>query len=229
MFRIACSGRVMKTTTQRISGLYAVTPEWGDTGLLLQAVGLCLEGGARWVQYRNKGGDVALQHEQASELLELCHRFGARFIVNDNLRLADLIDADGVHLGKDDASVREARIILGSKKIIGVSCYNSLQQALEAEAAGADYVAFGSFFASGTKPQAVAAPLDLLREAKRRLAISVVAIGGITPENAGSLVAAGADALAVIAALFDSPDIKTTAQQFVSLFHPYQSELRITP
>ena len=219
----------MKTTTQRISGLYAVTPEWDDTRRLLQAVGLCLEGGAKWVQYRNKGGDVAQQHEQASELLELCHRSGARLIVNDNLRLADLIDADGVHLGKGDASVREARIILGPKKAIGVSCYNSLQQALDAEAAGADYVAFGSFFASGTKPQAVAAPLSLLQEAKRRLAVPVVAIGGITPDNAGSLVEAGADALAVIAALFDSPDIKATAQRFVSLFHPSQSELRIMP
>jgi thiamine-phosphate pyrophosphorylase len=215
----------MKTTTQRISGLYAVTPEWGDTGRLLQAVGLCLEGGVRWVQYRNKGGDVAQQHEQASELLALCRRFGARLIVNDNLRLADLIDADGVHLGKDDASVREARIILGPKKIIGVSCYNSLQQALEAEAAGADYVAFGSFFVSGTKPAAVAAPLPLLQEAKRQLTIPVVAIGGITPDNAGQLIEAGADALAVIAALFDSPDIKATAQQFASLFYPSQSEL----
>lgn len=215
----------MRTTTQRISGLYAVTPEWNDTRRLLQAVGLCLEGGAKWVQYRNKGGDVAQQHEQASEVLELCHRSGARLIVNDNLRLADLIDADGVHLGKGDASVREARIILGPKKVIGVSCYNSLQQALQAEAEGADYVAFGSFFASGTKPQAVAAPLSLLQEAKRRLAVPVAAIGGITPDNAGSLVEAGADALAVIAALFDSPDIKATAQRLAGLFHPSQSEL----
>lgn len=222
MFRIACFGRAMKTTKPRISGLYVVTPEWDDTRRLLRAVGSCLEGGARWVQYRNKGGDVALQHEQASELLDLCHRFGARLIVNDNLRLADLIDADGVHLGKDDPSVREARIILGSAKVIGVSCYNSLEQALQAEAEGADYVAFGSFFASGTKPLAVPAPLSLLQEAKRRLAVPVVAIGGITPDNAGSLVDAGADALAVIAALFDSPDIKATAQQFVSRFHQSQ-------
>lgn len=209
-------------TRQRISGLYAVTPEWSDSARLLDAVALCLQGGAGWVQYRNKGDDVAEQHEQASELLELCHRFGARLIVNDNLRLADLIDADGVHLGKDDASVREARIILGPEKIIGVSCYNSLQQALDAETAGADYAAFGSFFASGTKPQAVAAPLDLLREAKRQLTIPVVAIGGITPDNAVQLIEAGADALAVIAALFDSPDIKATAQQFVGLFNPSQ-------
>lgn len=212
-----------KATRQKISGLYAVTPEWSDSARLLDAVASCLQGGARWVQYRNKGGDVAQQHEQASELLELCHRSGARLIVNDNLRLADLIDADGVHLGRDDPSAREARIILGPEKVIGVSCYDSLQQALEAEAEGADYVAFGSFFASGTKPQAVAAPLSLLQEAKRRLTIPVVAIGGITPENAGILVTAGADAVAVIAALFDSPDIKATAQQFVDLFHPSQS------
>lgn len=201
-----------------ISGLYAITPECADTASLLRMVEPALAGGARLVQYRNKLGDVALRHEQASELLALCRRFHVPLIINDDLRLADLIGADGVHLGKDDGSVREARLILGAGKIIGISCYNDLQRGLEAETHGADYVAFGSFFASSTKPGAMAAPLTLLHEAKRVLNIPVVAIGGITPNNAGTLITAGADAIAVITALFDSTDIQSAASHFASLF-----------
>lgn len=203
-----------------IGGLYAITPECADTERLLRMVEQALEGGARLVQYRNKGGDVAQRHEQASELLALCRQYHAPLIVNDDLRLADLTGADGVHLGRDDGGVREARLILGPGKIIGVSCYNDLRRALEAEMHGADYAAFGSFFASSTKPNAVAAPLTLLREAKLRLQIPVVAIGGITADNAGMLIEAGADAVAVISALFDSPDIRTEAGRFAALFSP---------
>jgi thiamine-phosphate pyrophosphorylase len=203
---------------QKINGLYAITPEWADTSKLLDAVRRALEATTRVVQYRNKSGDVALQHEQASELLTLCREFGVPLIINDNLRLADLIDADGLHLGADDGSLKEARFILGPDKIIGVSCYASLPLAIEAEIHGADYVAFGSFFASPTKPQATPAPISLLHEAKRRLNIPVVAIGGITLENATTLVQAGADAIAVISALFDSKDIRATANEFNTLF-----------
>lgn len=201
-----------------IHGLYAITPECADTGRLLDRVRAALQGGARLVQYRNKGGDVALQHEQASELLALCHEFDAPLIVNDNLRLAALTDADGVHLGREDGSVVEARVILGPGKIVGVSCYNALERALAAEAQGADYVAFGSFFPSATKPGAMPASLDLLREAKRRLKIPVVAIGGITPDNAAALIEAGADAVAVISALFEAGNIRGAAQRFAELF-----------
>ena len=201
-----------------LSGLYAITPESANTENLLAQVKLALEGGTRLVQYRNKAVDVALRHEQASELLALCQRFHVPLIINDDIRLADLTGADGVHLGKDDSNIRQARLILGPDKIIGVSCYNDLQRALEAEAEGADYVAFGSFFASPTKPGATAAPLTLLHEAKQCLQIPVVAIGGITADNAGTLVEAGADAVAVISALFDSDDIRAAATRFAVLF-----------
>lgn len=201
-----------------VSGLYAITPECSDTTSLLRRVMLALEGGTRLVQYRNKADDVALRHEQASELLALCRRFHVPLIVNDDVRLADLTGADGVHLGRDDSNIRQARLILGPDKIIGVSCYNDLQRALEAEAEGADYVAFGSFFASPTKPGAVAAPLSLLHEAKQCLQIPVVAIGGINADNAAMLVEAGADAVAVVSALFDSDDIRAAATRFAVLF-----------
>jgi thiamine-phosphate pyrophosphorylase len=201
-----------------ISGLYAITPECADTAALLRMVEQALTGGAQVVQYRNKQGDVGLRHEQASELLTLCRRYHVPLIINDDLRLADLTGADGVHLGKDDGNVREARLILGAGKIIGVSCYNDLQRGLDAEAHGADYAAFGSFFASATKPGAVAAPLTLLHEAKRVLNIPVVAIGGITADNAGTLISAGADAVAMISALFDSTDIRAAASHFATQF-----------
>ena len=177
-----------------ISGLYAITPECADTESLLRQVEAALSGGVHLVQYRNKEGDVALRHEQASELLALCGSFHVPLIINDDMRLADLTGADGVHLGKDDGSVREARLILGPDKIIGASCYDDLQLALDAEAHGADYVAFGSFFPSPTKPGAVAAPLTLLHEAKRSLNIPIVAIGGITRGQRAPLIEAGADA-----------------------------------
>ncbi|MBZ0105828.1 MAG: thiamine phosphate synthase [Sulfuricella denitrificans] len=202
----------------RISGLYAITPEQPDTARLLSQVRAALSGGARVVQYRSKSQDVALLHEQASELLALCHAFEVPLIVNDSLRLADLTGADGLHLGRDDGSLRQARIVLSTEKMIGISCYNSLELALQAEAEGADYIAFGSFFPSVTKPAAVVAPLSLLGEAKTHLSVPVVAIGGITPDNAGALVDAGADAIAVISGLFDAPDIQLAAQHYSQLF-----------
>ena len=201
-----------------IGGLYAITPECANTESLLRQVRQALSGGAHLVQYRNKGGDAGLRHEQASELLTLCKHFHVPLIINDYIRLADLTGADGVHLGKDDGSVREARLILGPDKIIGVSCYSDLQRALDAEAHGANYVAFGSFFPSPTKPGAAVAPLALLHEAQHCLNIPVVAIGGISADNATSLVEAGADAVAVISALFDSDDIGAAASHFALLF-----------
>lgn len=199
------------------SGLYAITPQCADTALLLRRVEAALMGGAAAVQYREKTGDVALRHEQASELLPLCHAYHAPLIINDDLRLADLVGADGVHLGRDDGSVREARIILGADKIIGASCYQSLELALAAQEQGADYVAFGSFFPSVTKPNAQPAPLYLLEQAGV-LHVPVVAIGGITPDNANALIEAGVDSLAVISALFDVPDIESAARQFNRMF-----------
>lgn len=205
----------MKAT---IKGLYAITPDTRDTAMLLDQVGQALAGGAGVLQYRNKSDDVALRHEQASELLMLCRKARVPFIINDDVRLATLIDADGVHVGEDDASLKEARINLGPDKIIGVSCYQDLAAARRFESEGADYVAFGSFYPSSTKPEARPCPLHLLTEAKQQLHVPVVAIGGITSDNAPALIAAGADAVAVISALFDAPDISLMATQFASLF-----------
>jgi thiamine-phosphate pyrophosphorylase len=207
----------MKAT---ISGLYAITPDTADTRALLRKTALALDGGARVVQYRNKSDDAALKHEQASELLTLCRRHRVPLLINDDVRLATLIDADGVHLGAEDATLKEARINLGPDKIIGVSCYQDLAAARRLAGESADYVAFGSFYPSSTKPGARACPITLLTEAKRALGIPIVAIGGITPDNAAVLIAAGADAVAVISALFDAPDVQLTAIHFDSLFQP---------
>jgi thiamine-phosphate pyrophosphorylase len=199
-------------------GVYAITPETPDTERLLAQVEAALAGGVAAVQYRDKSDDVARRHEQASELVALCRRFGVPLIVNDDLRLADLADADGVHLGRDDGSVREARIILGKGRLVGTSCYQNLDLAQAAQAAGADYVAFGSFFASPTKPAAGRADADLLRAAARLIRIPIVAIGGITPANAPQLLDAGADSVAVLSALFDAPDIRAAAHALNQLF-----------
>lgn len=199
-------------------GVYAITPESGDTERLLAQVEAALQGGVAAVQYRDKSGDVARRHEQASELTALCRRYGAPLIVNDDLRLADLAGADGVHLGRDDGSLREARVILGPGKFVGASCYQSVEHALAAQAAGADYVAFGSFYASPTKPAAPRAGLELLREAAATIQVPVVAIGGITLANASELLDAGADSLAVLSALFDAADIRVAAHDFNQLF-----------
>lgn len=199
------------------AGLYLITPQCADTARLLQMVQAALKSGAAMVQYRDKSGDVALRHEQASELLALCRRHAVPLIINDDLRLADLTDADGVHLGAEDGSLREARLILGPDKLVGASCYQDLQLAEAAVAQGADYVAFGSFFASPTKPHAKPAPLQILRDAGK-LPVPVVAIGGITVQNAPALIEAGADSLAVISAVFDAPDIAVAARQFNQLF-----------
>ena len=200
-----------------IRGLYAITPEEQDTAELLRKVRSALQGGARVLQYRNKLGEDALRLEQATALRGLTQEFGAMLIVNDDALLAQRVDADGVHLGFEDGSVAAARSLLGQHKIIGVSCYNQLSVAHEAVVAGADYVAFGAFFTSTVKPSAPVATLELLRLARRELSLPLVAIGGITLVNGASVLAAGADAVAVISALFDAEDITRTAQQFVKL------------
>jgi thiamine-phosphate pyrophosphorylase len=201
-----------------IRGLYAVTPDDIDTERMIELATAALVGGARVVQYRNKGGDSTTMLEQARALKTACAAHGATFIVNDHVDLALAVDADGVHLGKDDGSCAEAREMVGPEKILGISCYNSLDAARAAERSGADYVAFGSFFPSRVKPGAVRPPLDLLTRAKAELAVPVVAIGGITAENAGELARAGADAVAVISALFDANDVSGAARQLIASF-----------
>jgi len=201
-----------------ISGLYALTPDLGDTDALTARVAAALAGGATAIQYRNKSASPDLRLEQALALRRLCAVRGTILIVNDDVELASAVDADGVHLGRDDASVAAARERLGPLALIGASCYDSLVRAEAAIATGADYVAFGSFFASAVKPDAVRADTSLLSVAKMRWNVGVVAIGGITAANAGSLLAAGADSVAVLSAVFGAADVKAAARDIALLF-----------
>jgi thiamine-phosphate pyrophosphorylase len=203
-----------------IAGLYAVTPDTDDTPALLARAEAALAGGTQLLQYRNKTAESALRLVQGRALLALCRKFRVPLIINDHLDLALELDAH-LHLGAEDGQLAEARARLGSGKILGASCYRSLSTALEAQKAGADYVAFGGFFPSTVKTGMTArTPLSLLQEAKQRLSVPVVAIGGITVENAPQLIAAGADSTAVITALFSAPDVRTTARDFTALFPP---------
>lgn len=200
-------------------GLYAITPGGPlSPAILLDQVAQCLQGGAQVLQYRDKGGSAAHRLEVTRRLLRLCREFRVPLLINDDADLALAVGADGVHLGQDDLDLAQARERLGPGAIIGISCYNRLDLALVAEAGGADYVAFGRFFPSGSKPDAVPADLELLRTARARLRRPMVAIGGITPENGGALVQAGADLLAVIQGVFSQPDIQSAARAYTQLF-----------
>lgn len=200
-----------------ISGIYAITPEMDDTAQLLAKVSAALAGGIRLVQYRNKKGSARLRRHQCEGISERVRAVDAALIINDDIQLAADVQAHGVHLGKDDATLAQARRLLGPGKLIGVSCYNNLARAREQEMAGADYVAFGSFFPSVTKPDAVAASLDLLLAARSELRVPVVAIGGIDRNNAAQLFEAGADAVAVLSALFSVGDTEQEALAFTRL------------
>jgi thiamine-phosphate pyrophosphorylase len=205
----------------RLHGLYAITPEVSVAQAasdLDRLVVLSIAGGARIVQYRNKSGDKQRCLEQAHSLNDICRAARVPLIVNDDIELAGAVGATGVHLGLSDGDPAQARRLLGSQALIGVSCYNRLDLAEAAQAQGADYVAFGSFFPSSTKPQAVRAELDLLRQARRRIRLPMVAIGGITPENGAALIAAGADMLAVVTGVFAGPDPKAAASAYARLF-----------
>jgi thiamine-phosphate pyrophosphorylase len=222
----------------RVAGLYAIADtQCLDDARLLPAVSDAIAGGARVIQYRDKSHDAPTRLTQAKKIAVVCRQHRALFLVNDDVALAKESGADGVHLGRDDMPLSQARAVLGAGAIIGVSCYNELAHALKAETDGADYVAFGRFFPSRTKPQAVQADPSLLREAKKKLHIPIVAIGGITPENGASLLAAGADALAVIEGIFadvqgsaspgprgsalgprGQPDIRAAASRYAQLF-----------
>ena len=202
----------------RLRGLYVLTPDALDADTLLTRLAAAIAGGARIVQYRRKLTEASARIDEASRIARLCRDAGASLIVNDDARLAAEIGADGVHLGRDDGSVRDARAVVGSGAIIGVSCYDQLALAIEAQRQGADYVAFGSFFASNVKPHAVRPPVALLADARRAVRCPIVAIGGITLERAPGLVAAGADALAVISDIFDAPDVQARASAYSQLF-----------
>lgn len=207
----------MRRDRARLRGLYAITPASTDTEGLVRRVSECIEGGAALVQYRAKDIAPGLALTQARALLDVCRRAGVPLIVNDSMELAAAVGADGVHLGRDDATVREARICLPDA-LVGVSCYDDPERARAAGRAGADYVGIGSVFPSTTKPGAVHAPLELLARAGAASGLPVAAIGGITARNAASAVAAGADMLAVIAAVFDAADVRRAARDIAVHF-----------
>ena len=203
----------------KIRGLYVIT----DPGLigsrLWEAVEAALQGGAAVVQYRQKDKLASNYSYDAQKLSDLAKRYRAVFIINDDVELAREVDADGVHVGRTDTSIALARSVVGRHKIVGVSCYNDMMRALNAEQQGADYVALGSFFGSAIKPNAVKASIELLRRAKSELTVPVVAIGGINEQNGRQLISAGADSLAVISAVFAQKDIKTAARRLTNLFN----------
>ncbi len=198
-------------------GLYAITqPDNKSIDTIYREVTEAILGGASVIQYRDKNPKNA--DRVATELVKICHHHNVPLIINDDVELAFRSGADGVHLGKDDSNIIEARKRLGSRAIVGLSCYNDLGQAMGAQNSGASYVAFGRFFPSNSKPLASPASIDTLRQAKKNLNIPIVAIGGILPSNGAQLLTAGADVLAVIGGIFDI-NPKHSAMTYQSLFN----------
>ncbi len=200
-------------------GLYAITDASLASDDLSEQVEQAIAGGARVIQYRDKGGDARRREAEARAVLAVCERHAVPLLINDDVSLAARIGAQGVHIGRDDSALADARAQLGAEAIIGVSCYNRLALAQRAAAEGADYVAFGRFFPSDTKPGAVQASPDMLVAARRELSCPLVAIGGITAENGRPLIEAGADMLAVIRGVFAAPDIAAAARLIAQLFN----------
>lgn len=202
-----------------LRGVYAITDDAllpGD--LLLTRVEAALRAGLALVQYRNKQGSESERVQQARALVDLCRRYDTPLLINDDVPLCLAVGAAGVHLGQRDQGLEEARRRLGPEAIIGITCHDQIALARQAQAGGASYVAFGRFFASQTKPGATPADVAILPQARHELAIPVVAIGGITAENGAALIAAGADMLAVIHALFAFPDVESRTLKLNSLF-----------
>ena len=193
------------TQDPALRGVYLITPDQPDTAALLAATAPLLATGVALLQYRNKSADAALQRAQAQALQALCSRHAVPLVINDNLDLAREVGAAGVHLGINDGDIAAARASLGANAIIGASCYNRSDLARQAAAAGASYVGFGAFFPSPTKPHAPRADVQQLHDSAG-LGVTRVAIGGLSPDNAGALVAAGADLLAVVSGIYAAAD-----------------------
>ncbi|MEY3190882.1 MAG: hypothetical protein RIS10_999 [Pseudomonadota bacterium] len=199
-----------------LRGLYAITQIKNKTAdIIINEVIAAIKGGAVVVQFRDKEPLDAIY--LADQLVKVCHEYKVPLLINDDIELAIKVGADGVHIGREDGAISEARDRLGADAIIGVSCYNFVEQALNAQEQGATYVAFGRFFPSSSKPLAAPAELDTLRKAKFLLDIPIVAIGGILPENGGPLLTAGADLLAVIGGLFETQP-EQSARAYQALF-----------
>jgi thiamine-phosphate pyrophosphorylase len=207
-----------------MQGLYLVTPNWDDTARLLDLSEQALAAGPiAMLQYRHKEAGPALREEQAGALLALCRRYGVPFIVNDHIDLCEQTGADGIHVGGTDADVAQVRARLGEGKIVGASCYGELPLALQAQAAGASYVAFGGFYPSRVKKYAVTTKLDILDQARAAIAVPAVVIGGMTPENAAPLVARGAHMVAAISSVYQAESVAAAVKQFQALFDGQQN------
>lgn len=201
-----------------MKGLYLVTPDWDETQKLLDVTEAGLRGGAMLVQYRHKTADAQLRKEQAAALQALCRNYGRPFIVNDFVDLCLELDADGVHVGGTDAAVAQVRAAVGPDKIVGASCYGSMDLARDAWRAGASYVAFGGFYPSRVKKYEVTTAPIIVAQAKDEIALPNVVIGGMTHENAAPLVAHGADMVAAISSVYMAEDPEAAARRFAALF-----------
>ena len=201
-----------------LKGLYIVTPDWDDTDQLVQATDLALQGGAVLVQYRHKTADAALRSEQATALLQVCRRHGVPFIINDHLELCLALDADGIHVGGTDASVAQVRAAVGPDKIVGASCYGTLQLARDAQAAGASYVAFGGFYPSRVKKYDFKTAPEIVAQSKAEIGLPVVVIGGMTVENCTPLITQGADLVAAISSVYMQENVSEAARGFAALY-----------
>jgi thiamine-phosphate pyrophosphorylase len=199
-------------------GVYLVTPDWDDTQQLLEITESALRGGAALVQYRHKTADPSLRREQAECLLALCRTYRRPFIINDHVDLCLALDADGIHVGGTDESVAQVRAAVGPEKIVGASCYGSLQLAQDAYRDGASYVAFGGFYPSRVKKYPVSTALDIVAQGKKNVPLPLVVIGGMTRDNAAPLVAQGADMVAVISSIYLAGNPETAAREFAALF-----------
>ena len=204
---------------EKLKGLYAITDEHLITEAdFKQKVTLALQGGSRIIQYRDKSNNSKKRFQQARSLRSICEQYHALCIINDDIDLSKAVNAHGVHLGKNDTSITKARQTLGENAIIGVSCYNNLSLAIDAEKNSADYVAFGAMFSSSTKPEAVKTNIDIISHAKQQLNIPVCAIGGITDKNIQQLIQQGVDMTAVISSLFAGNDVKELAGRLSKYF-----------
>ena len=209
----------MHPLAQNIHGLYAIADTGSiDDALLIEKVRQVLAGGCRVLQYRDKSIDKVKRLKQAKELKLLCSKAGAIFIINDDADLARQVNADGVHCGRNDAAISKTRNRY-PELMIGATCYNSLERATQAIEDGADYLAFGRFYPSSTKPEATPATIEILRQARQQFDYPIVAIGGIIVENAGVLISSGASAIAVINGVFSTTDTYLKSQQYCALFN----------
>jgi thiamine-phosphate pyrophosphorylase len=202
-----------------LKGLYLVTPDWDDTQKLLEITELALKGGVALLQYRHKTADAAQRQEQAECLLALCRSYNVPFIINDYIDLCLSLNADGIHVGGTDTAVGEVRNMIGPDRILGASCYGSLEMAHAAQKAGASYVAFGGFYPSRVKKYPVTTPQTIVTDWKAQGTVPSVVIGGMTRDNSASLVRNGADMVAAISSIYLAGDPQAAAREFTALFN----------